>query len=103
MWIVLIDRDKILFFLRNNKVRFAQDFKVVRIGVFGSFARNEATETSDIDLLVEFEPSTSNLSDKKAALKALVEKEFNRRVDVCREKYIKSYYRNNILNSVVYA
>jgi len=29
---------------------------VVRAGVFGSFARGDATESSDIDFLVEFEP-----------------------------------------------
>jgi predicted nucleotidyltransferase len=32
-----------------------QTFKVISIGIFGSYAREEQTEKSDIDLLVEFE------------------------------------------------
>jgi len=32
---------------------FERDYGVKRIGVFGSFARNEADETSDVDIVVE--------------------------------------------------
>ena len=34
---------------------------VVRAGVFGSFARGEATNSSDVDFLVEFEPGRTLL------------------------------------------
>jgi len=54
-----MNSEDILATLRNNKatlVRFGAD----RIGLFGSFARNQADESSDIDLLVEFSEGKKN-------------------------------------------
>ena len=39
-----------------------QKHQVVRAGLFGSFARNEATEDSDVDLLVQFAPCARDVS-----------------------------------------
>lgn len=46
-------RDEILAFVRRYRGR--------SIAVFGSVARGEATEASDVDFLVEFEPTSSLL------------------------------------------
>lgn len=40
--------------LQRLKGELAARFSVSRIGIFGSFARGEQTEASDIDILVEF-------------------------------------------------
>lgn len=40
--------------LRERRAEMARDYHVAEIGVFGSCARGEATEDSDIDILVEF-------------------------------------------------
>lgn len=40
--------------IRKHKAELENNYQVARIGVFGSAAREEATETSDIDILVEF-------------------------------------------------
>ena len=98
----MVKRDEILSFLRAKKDELFSDYQLVRIGLFGSFARNEGTEDSDIDLIVEFQPNTENLSEKKTEIKRLVAKRFNREVDLCREKYIKPYFKSQILQSVIY-
>ncbi len=98
----MIKRDEILSFLRGRKEELFSDYQLVRIGLFGSFARDEGTEDSDIDLLVEFQPNTENLSEKKSKIKMLVAKKFDREVDLCREKYIKPYFKSQILQSVIY-
>lgn len=98
----MTERDKILSFLEQRKSELFSEYQLIRIGLFGSFARNEATEDSDIDLLVEFEPDTENLSEKKSRIKSLLEKQFNREVDICREKYIKPYFKSQILESAIY-
>lgn len=64
----MTERDKILSFLEQRKSELFSEYQLIRIGLFGSFARNEATEDSDIDLLVEFEPDTENLSEKSQGL-----------------------------------
>ncbi|WP_456374743.1 nucleotidyltransferase family protein [Methanocaldococcus sp.] len=40
--------------LRKHKKELKEKYKVKSIAIFGSFARNEQKETSDIDILVEF-------------------------------------------------
>ena len=49
----MLTREDILTFLRDNKERFAEQYGVTKLGLFGSFARNEATEESDVDVCVE--------------------------------------------------
>jgi len=52
-------RDAILQTLRNNQPALAERYGVQSLAVFGSVARNEATETSDVDLLVDVGPQPS--------------------------------------------
>ena len=80
-----------------------KQFHVSKIGLFGSFARNEQNEASDIDLIVEFVPQTEHLSEKKEAIRQLVNARFHRKVDLCREKYLKPYFKNQILQTAIYA
>lgn len=98
----MLTKADILSFLHEQKDEFFTQYQLVRLGLFGSFARDEAGADSDIDLLVEFQPNTTDLSGKKQDLKDRVRQQFDRPVDVCREKYIKPYYRAQILQSVVY-
>ena len=92
----------ILSYLEGKKPDFARDFGITKLGLFASYARDEQTENSDIDLLIEFAPNTEALSEKKEEIKKAVRSEFQREVDLCREKYIKPYFRQQILNSVIY-
>ena len=51
----------ILEFLQSNKQKLAQDYGVTKIGLFGSYARDEAKEDSDIDIAVEMESNKKNI------------------------------------------
>jgi predicted nucleotidyltransferase len=95
-------REEILSFLQEKKDILFSEYKLVKLGLFGSFARNEALDDSDIDLIVEFQPNTENLSQKKSEIRDLVSKRFGRQVDLCREKYIKPYFKPQILQSAIY-
>lgn len=47
----------------NNKIiTYLSQYNPVKIGIFGSYARNEDTAESDIDILVDFK-KTLNLFD----------------------------------------
>jgi uncharacterized protein len=54
---------------------------VVRLALFGSVLRGEATPESDIDLLVEFAPGAKNF-DRFMALADLLEERLGRRVEL---------------------
>jgi predicted nucleotidyltransferase len=45
--------EKILQILRQNKPALQKKYPISRFGVFGSYARGEATESSDIDIAVD--------------------------------------------------
>ena len=96
-------RDQILSFLSQNKKLFRDKFHIVRIGLFGSYARGEQNINSDIDLLVEFEDNTQDLYELKIQLKEFFKKNIGIEVDICREKYIKPRIKNSILKETVYA
>jgi len=72
------------------------------LGIFGSYARNEQTSESDLDLLVEFEDNTPDLTDRKEFLRNEIQSVFHIQVDICREKYIKPVFREQILSDVIY-
>jgi len=98
----MVSKQEILDFLKAKKEDFEKEFNVTKLGLFGSFARDEQGENSDIDLLIEFEPDTENLYDKKSRIRQIVGEAFGKQVDLCREKYIKPYFRQQILQSAIY-
>jgi uncharacterized protein len=96
-------RDQILTFLSQNKKLFRDKFHIVKIGLFGSYARGEQNLDSDIDLLVEFEENTQELYDLKLQIKDFFKASLGIEVDICREKYIKARIKSAILKETVYA
>lgn len=96
-------RDQILTFLSQNKNILRDKYHIIRIGLFGSYARGEQNAHSDIDLLVEFEENTQNLYDLKINLKEFFRNQLGMEVDICREKYIKPRIKSSILRETVYA
>jgi len=80
---------------RNRKL--LKKYSVERIGLFGSLARDEATDESDIDLLVDFEEKSF---DNFIELAFELEKLFNRKVDLLTEQGISPYILDYIKNEV---
>ncbi len=54
----MTDRDEVLSVLNREVIGLKDRFGIKRIGLFGSVVRNEATHTSDLDILIEFDPAT---------------------------------------------
>ncbi len=90
-------------FLAQNKKLLRDKYHIVRIGLFGSYARGEQNLDSDIDLLVEFEENTQELYDLKLQIKDFFKTSLGLEVDICREKYIKARIKSAILKETVYA
>ncbi|MEW5758109.1 MAG: nucleotidyltransferase family protein [Candidatus Omnitrophota bacterium] len=80
-----------------------EKYQVKKIGLFGSYARQEQTKKSDIDFLVEFKkPSFDNFMD----LVFFLEKVFGKKVDVLTPMGVKSIsiktIKDDIKKSVIY-
>jgi predicted nucleotidyltransferase len=99
----MLSANEIIQFLKENKPYLSGHFHCSEIGLFGSFARNEQTEQSDIDILVVFEPETENLYDVELELKQYLERSFLREVDICSKKWIKPLFKPLVLKEAIYA
>ena len=98
----MINRSDILQFLQINKILFKERYNVVKIGIFGSYSREEQTENSDIDIIVEFGENTEDLFDKKYDLREYLKAAFKKNIDLCREGAIKPLFKPIILKDVIY-
>jgi hypothetical protein len=94
-----LDKNSILTFLRTHRDEL-RALGVERIGLFGSFAKGTATADSDIDLLVEMEPSFS----KVMAVLLFLEQQLGRRVDLLRKgPHVRQKFLQSIEYEIVYA
>jgi len=99
----MVNSSQILKFLRSNKERYRKEYHLIRVGIFGSIARGEETSTSDIDLIIEFEEGTPSIYEIKQKLKLEIQNQFAIPVDICREKYIKPFFKKQIMLDTKYA
>ena len=73
-----------------------------RVGIFGSFARGEARDDSDVDVYVEF-ADDKRTYDNFFALHELLEELLHRRVDLVTDKALTETKARLILPTVRYA
>ncbi len=76
-------------------IAICKKYGVATMSLFGSMARNEATEASDIDLLVSFSRPVSLL--QMVALERELSKVLGRKVDLLTEASLSPYLRDRIL------
>jgi len=98
----MIKKEDILAFIRQNRHYLKEHFHIKKIGLFGSFVHNEQTEDSDIDIIIELEDNTPGIHELKEELRYFFGEQFQRDVDIAREKYLKSYVKVQINNGAVY-
>lgn len=92
--------DDVLDYLRDSKERLLREYGVLRIGVFGSTVRNEASESSDLDVLVDMEDPTF---DHYMELKFELEDRFEVSVDLVLRETPKARIGPSIQEETVYA
>ncbi|MEO0071180.1 MAG: nucleotidyltransferase family protein [candidate division WOR-3 bacterium] len=92
-------REQIVQLLARHRDKI-KSFGVKSLALFGSAARNQAVETSDLDFLVEFEHKTF---DNYMELKFFLEELFGVPVDLVLKDAVKPRLRNAILAEAVYA
>jgi predicted nucleotidyltransferase len=93
-------RSEIMKILTEYKKVAQNKYRFSKIGIFGSYARDEATSSSDIDIVVELE--TQDLFNL-IGIKQDLEQRFNNRVDIVSyRKKMNSFLKNRINREVLY-
>ena len=87
--------DRVIDKYTDEIKRIARKHGALRLRIFGSQSTGKATESSDIDLLVDFEPGQDLLD--LVGLKQDLEAILGRHVDVLEEEGLSPYLRDRIL------
>jgi len=92
-------REAILAALRSKKPELEAQFGALALGLFGSYAIGEATENSDVDILVDVDPS---IGLGFVTLAQIIEDELGIPVDLVSVRAIKPRYREAVERDIVY-
>lgn len=95
----ILNKEKVLEVIKKQENLFNK-YYIKTLALFGSTARNEATENSDLDFLVEFNQSPT--LSMYMNLKFYLEELFNKPVDLVTIKSIKAIIKESILAEAVY-
>ena len=83
------DKKEVIEVLKQNKPKFLA-FGVERVGLFGSFVRDQQKEGSDVDLWVKFDPNKKNYRNF-IGFSGLVERLLGRNVDLITDESLSKY------------
>ncbi|OGZ26626.1 MAG: hypothetical protein A2365_01175 [Candidatus Nealsonbacteria bacterium RIFOXYB1_FULL_40_15] len=86
--------------IKKQELFLKSEFRVKKIGVFGSYSRNEQKKRSDIDILVEFSEEPGLF--KFLALEEFLSQILNAKVDLVMKSALKPHIGKMILKEVNY-
>lgn len=82
----------------NIIINTLKPFKPSKIGIFGSYARDENNDNSDIDILYSFEEAVGLF--KLIGIKVDLEERLNKKIDLVSEKYANLNLKPAILRDL---
>jgi predicted nucleotidyltransferase len=93
-------KDEIINTLKKDKQFLKDNYGVVTIALFGSYAKGMENRDSDVDFMVEFkEPSYSLLM----GLYSYLEDRLNSKIEIVRKgPHLSDRFLNNIKNDLIY-
>jgi len=96
----MLTKDIIVKLLESNNEKIL-NFGVERLGIFGSYARNEQTPESDIDFLVEFKEGQKTY-DNFMDLAFLIKELFQVKTELVTPDSIAFFMKDKILKETEY-
>ncbi len=95
-----MNKNEVQFLLAKHKPELMNKFGVIKIGFFGSFARNEQTDKSDIDVAVELQKADLFLL---VALKNYLQSVFEKEVDIIRvRENMNKFLKDKLQKDIIY-
>lgn len=94
-----MNRAELLKRLRAHKTTLVQNFGVTELALFGSFARDQAADDSDVDILVQFNgPATSK---QYFGVQFYIEDLLSRQVDLVTNKALRAEVRPYVERDII--
>jgi len=92
--------NEILSILRENKAQLQKKYPISELGIFGSYARGDFNEKSDIDILVDFNGHIDGFDYIRLAHE--LEDTFRHKIDMVSRKGIKPQYLPYVEKSLIH-
>ncbi|MFM6345443.1 MAG: nucleotidyltransferase family protein, partial [Dolichospermum sp.] len=96
---IIMNRENLINLLKENLTTI-KSYGVTSLALFGSFARDEAKSTSDLDLLVEFQGKVT--FDQYMDLKFFLEDNLGLSVDLVTKKMLKPQIITSVEKDAIY-
>lgn len=96
-------KNEVLNYLKDNKEHFRKKYGIKNVYLFGSVARGEDKENSDIDLMIEFIDFEHNTFNNYYDFLEEIEKKFQKKVDVTIEEAIKPIAFKYVKKDLIHA
>jgi len=94
-------REAVIEILRDHKKVLQQKYGVIKIGVFGSYARNQQRADSDIDIAIEIIKEKKNLHNF-LSIKRELERILGKKVDLGIESTLKPIIKEYVSKEIIY-
>jgi predicted nucleotidyltransferase len=94
-------KDYIISAIKTNRQTLKR-LGIRNVGLFGSYARDEQSVKSDIDILIDFMPEMENFDNYMAVYDILEDLFKNEKVEIVTKNGLSPYIGPKILNEVVY-
>jgi len=96
----MLTQKDILHYLAQHKTEFQKKYHIEKIGLFGSYARGEAHEDSDIDIVIDLKKTTLSAL---VGIKEDIESYFQTHVDIIQyRERMNSFLKRRIERDAIY-
>lgn len=89
-----------LIYDADHLARVCDKYQVDYLGVFGSAARGENQDGSDIDLLAKFNPSHNGGLFEMARMRDELESVFGKKIDLLTEGFLSKYFKDEVMTEL---
>lgn len=96
----MLDKSQIIDFLKNNKEYLLHNYHILVLALYGSYARDEATEKSDIDIVYEKISTISYQSYLEA--EQYLKSKLQKKVELVNIKYMNPVIKKSAEKDFIY-
>lgn len=95
-------RQEVLEYLKSQKADLEKKYFIRNIGLFGSFARNDQTQDSDIDIIYEVRDNKNLTFSQLFEIESKLQKKFNRKIELVNYKYMNPLIKYKAEKEIIY-